>query len=164
VNGDVVMLDFGCVKRMAPTQVRWWRNFLRAYLERRFDVARDLLIEMGMIPEPARYDFESHHRMVLTTYEFCLREAPFQFDTAYMRRLINARGRDNSGKFRVNLPKDWIFATRMALGLFALLSRLEAKGDFRGLLLNVLYEPGEARPAPYTDIELSLLGGARARN
>jgi predicted unusual protein kinase regulating ubiquinone biosynthesis (AarF/ABC1/UbiB family)/DNA-binding transcriptional regulator YiaG len=156
VNGDVAMLDFGCVKRMTSPQVSWWRAFLRCYLERRFDAARDSLIEMGMIPDPARYDFESHHRMVLTTYEFCLREGPFRFDAAYMRRLINARGRDNRGKFKANLPKDWIFASRMGLGQ----ARLRAKGDFRGAMLDVLYEPGEARPAPYTDTELSLLGTA----
>ena len=111
---------------------------------------------MDMIPDPAHYDFESHHRMVLTTYEFVLREPSFQFTTAFMRRLIDARGRDNRGKFRVNLPKDWIFANRMALGLFALLARLEAKADFRGALLDVLYEPGEPRPAPYTEAELGL--------
>jgi hypothetical protein len=57
-----------------------------------------------------------------------------------------------------------IVATRMALGLFALLARLRAKGDFRGPMLEVLYESGEARPAPYTDTELSLLGTARACN
>lgn len=164
VDGDVVMLDFGCVKRMKPAQVGWWRALLRCYLERRFDAARQLLIDAGMIPDPSRYDFDCHHRMVLTTYQFCLRDTPFRFDTAYMRRLIAARGRENRGKFRVNLGKDWLFANRMALGLFALLARLEARGDFRGVLLEMLYEPWEARPAPYSDTELSLLGSVRARN
>jgi hypothetical protein len=154
-NGDVVLLDFGCVKRMDDEQTNWWRSFMRAYLERRFATARELLIQIEMIPEPDRYDFEYHHRMVLTTYECCLREAPFAFDHAFMRRLIRARGHDNRGKFRVNLPKDWIFANRMALGLFALLSRLEAKGDFRNPLLGALYEPNEPRPDPYTEAEVS---------
>jgi predicted unusual protein kinase regulating ubiquinone biosynthesis (AarF/ABC1/UbiB family) len=163
VNGDVALIDFGCVKRMSLEQVAWWKALLRSYLERRFDAARDLLIETDLIPDPSRYDFESHHRMVLTTYEFALRATPFRFDAAYMRRLINARGKDNRGKFQVNLPKDWIFANRMALGLFALLARLQATGDFRNPLLGVLYEPGEARPAPYTDTELSLLGTGRNR-
>lgn len=154
-NGDVVLLDFGCVKRMALEGVRWWRSFLRAYLERKFTTARELLIQMKMVPDPGRYDFESHHRMVLATYEFCLREEPFQFDHAFMRRLIRARGHDNRGKFQVNLPKDWIFATRMALGVFSLLGRLQARGDFRTPLLEALYEPHEPRPAPFTDAELS---------
>jgi predicted unusual protein kinase regulating ubiquinone biosynthesis (AarF/ABC1/UbiB family)/DNA-binding XRE family transcriptional regulator len=154
VNGSVVLLDFGCVKRLSPETVSWWRTFLRAYLERRFEVARHLLIDVGMIPDPANYDFDSHHRMVLATYEFCLRDAPFQFDPAFMQRLLNARGRDNRGKFRVNLPKDYLFAQRMALGMFALLARLEAKGDFRTLMLDMLYDPAELRPAPFSESEL----------
>jgi predicted unusual protein kinase regulating ubiquinone biosynthesis (AarF/ABC1/UbiB family) len=155
-NGDVILLDFGSVKRMEAAQIEWWRTFLRAYLERKLDIARELLIQIGMIPDPAGYDFESHHRMVLTTYEFCLRDTPFQFDTAFMRRLIRARGQDNRGKFQMNLPKDWILANRMALGVFALLARLEAKGDFRTPLLDVLYAANEVRPAAYTETELSL--------
>jgi predicted unusual protein kinase regulating ubiquinone biosynthesis (AarF/ABC1/UbiB family)/DNA-binding transcriptional regulator YiaG len=158
LEGDVVLLDFGCVKRMKLEQVTWWRYLMRAYLERQFDAAREMLIQMNVIPDPAHYDFESHHLMVLVTYEFALRATPFQFTVAFMRRLINARGRGNRGKFRVNLPKDWIFANRMALGLFALLARLEAKGDFRGALLDVLYEPNEPRPAPYTETELAFFG------
>ncbi|HEY3256606.1 MAG TPA: AarF/UbiB family protein [Polyangiaceae bacterium] len=156
-EAEVILLDFGCVKRMKPEQVSWWRSFLRAYLERKFEQARELLIQMDMIPDPAHYDFEAHYRMVLTTYEFSLSEAPFRFTPAFMHRLIAVRGRDNPGKFRVNLPKDWLFANRMVLGLFALLSRLEAKADFRGALLDALYEPGEPRPAPYSETELRLL-------
>ena len=89
--------------------------------------------------------------MVLTTYEFALREAPSRFTTEFMRLLI----RGNRGKFCVNLPKDWIFANRMALGLFALLARLGATADFRGALLDVLYEPGQPRPPAYSEAELA---------
>jgi hypothetical protein len=49
-----------------------------------------------------------------------------------------------------------VFANRMALGLFALLSRLEARADYREITLNLLYEPDEQRPPPYTETELSL--------
>ena len=69
---------------------------------------------------------------------------------------MNARGRDNRGLFRSNVAKDLIFATRMALGLFALLSRLEARADYREITLNLLYAANEQRPPPYTEAELSL--------
>jgi len=154
-EGKIILLDFGCVKRMKREQIDRWRCLLRAYLERKFDVARALLIQMEMVPDPAHYEFEDHHRMVLRTYEFALRQAPFQFTVAFMRRLVDVRGRDNRGKFRANLPKDWLFANRMVLGSFAILARLEAKADFRSALLDALYEPCEPRPAPYSDAELA---------
>jgi predicted unusual protein kinase regulating ubiquinone biosynthesis (AarF/ABC1/UbiB family) len=156
LDGDVVLLDFGCVRRLERTRVSWWKNLMRAYLERRFEVAQQLLIEAGAVPDPAHYDFGCHHRMVLTTYEFMLQSVPFRFDTQYMRRLLNARGRDNRGLFRSSVAKDLVFANRMALGLFALLSRLQARADYREITLNLLYEANEQRPAPYAETELSL--------
>jgi predicted unusual protein kinase regulating ubiquinone biosynthesis (AarF/ABC1/UbiB family) len=155
-NDEVTLLDFGCVKRMTAEQVDWWQRFLRAYLERDFELARRLVIQMDMVPDPDRYDFEYHHRMVLSTYEFALHAERFRFDRDFMRRMLRARGRDNPGKFRVNVPKDWIFANRMVLGLFALMARLGAEADFRGALLDLLYEPGQTRPAPYSASELAM--------
>jgi len=162
LDGDVVLLDFGCVKRVERARIDWWNSLMRAYLERRFETAREQLIEAGVVPDPAHYDFWSHHRMVLTTYEFLLRDGPFRFDTQFMRRLLNARGTDNRGLFRSNVSKDLIFANRMALGLFALLSRLQARADFREITLSLLYGPGQERPPPYTESELALfLSGDR---
>jgi hypothetical protein len=133
LDGDVVLLDFGCVRRLDHARIDWWKHLMRAYLERRFEMAQQLLIEAAVVPDPARYDFWGHHRMVFATYEFILCSEPFRFDTEFMRRLLNARGRDNRGLFRSSVAKDLVFANRMALGLFALLF---SPGSPRGLSRN----------------------------
>src|SRR5690606_34217822 len=73
-DGHVVFLDFGCVKRFSIDFVDRWRALLRAMLERRFDAAEALWLQMGMVPDVDRYDFAYHRRMLYTLYEPWLTE------------------------------------------------------------------------------------------
>jgi hypothetical protein len=69
---------------------------------------------------------------------------------------------DNRNRFRLTTPKHWVFSYRLNWGLYAVLARLGARGDWRSTILDLLYEEGEARPLPYSDSELALLAGLPA--
>ena len=64
-GGDVVFLDFGCVKRPAPAFAAAWRRFTRAALERDRQQARAAFIDMRMLLDPERYDYDYHWRMIV---------------------------------------------------------------------------------------------------
>ena len=152
--GDVVFLDFGCVKRLAPDFAAAWRRFTRAALERDRQEARASFVEMRMLLDPERYDYDYHWRMIVAGHEPFL-AAPFRFTPAFVGRAWRMVMTDNPNRFRINTPKDWVFAMRALWGLYATLARLGAEGDFRESLLALLYEPGEARPPPFTAAEIA---------
>jgi predicted unusual protein kinase regulating ubiquinone biosynthesis (AarF/ABC1/UbiB family) len=152
-DGDLILLDFGCVKRLSEPQVEWWKAYFRAYLERDLNAARELVIAMHMVPEPAVYDFDYHHRMALAELQFCLCEDPFRFTPEFLQTVVRAKYLDNPGRFRSNVPRDWVFVNRLLVGVFAVLARLQAEGAFRGVLLDLLYEPGTPRPPAYSSSE-----------
>jgi transcriptional regulator with XRE-family HTH domain len=156
-RGDVVFLDFGCVKRFTAQHLATWKRLLRAMLERDFDGAAQRWVEVGVVRDPARFDFPYHHRLTLLLHRPWLSEGEFRFTTEYVERTWRVAWIQNRNRFRVNIPKDWVFLTRLEWGLYAVLGKLEAQGRWRDKMLDLLYEPGEPRPRPYTPDELALL-------
>jgi predicted unusual protein kinase regulating ubiquinone biosynthesis (AarF/ABC1/UbiB family) len=153
----VTFIDFGCVKRFEGPQIGRWRAFIRATLERDIPRANRLWIEMGLAPDPARYDFDYHQRMIRTLYEPWLLDRPFRFTPEYLARMWNATGFENRNRARMNVPKEWVFAHRLESGLYALLTKLGATANWRAKILDILYAPGEPRPQPFSEHELALL-------
>jgi predicted unusual protein kinase regulating ubiquinone biosynthesis (AarF/ABC1/UbiB family)/DNA-binding XRE family transcriptional regulator len=158
-DGDVIVLDFGCVKNLPADLMSDWRDVLRAAVERRNDAVRNKLLTMGFVRDPQRYDLDAHCVLLLTFYEPWLTEQPFTFTPEFAARTWNEAMTDNPNKFRVNLPRDWVFINRMQFGLYGLLGKMGASGDFREPMMRLLYAPGEPRPAPIASRELALLRG-----
>jgi predicted unusual protein kinase regulating ubiquinone biosynthesis (AarF/ABC1/UbiB family) len=153
----VTFIDFGCVKRYEAAHVDRWRAFIRATLERDVPRANRLWVEMGLAPDPARYDFDFHQRMIRTMYEPWLLDRPFRFTPEYLARAWNATSFENRNRSRMNVPREWIFAHRLDTGLYALLTKLGATANWRRKMLDILYAPGEPRPAPFADHEVAAL-------
>ncbi len=159
-GGDVVFLDFGCVKRFPATMIGLWRALGRSVLERRFDVTRQVWVETGSVPDARRYDFDYCVRMMVQLYEPWLSDEPFRFTPEFVERTWRLLAVDNPNRFRSNVPKDWVFTSRLQWGVASVLARLGAEFDFRGLALDLLYDPGEPRPPPYTREERAMMGVA----
>lgn len=156
VDSEIAFLDFGCTKRFPGELVASWMRLIRVTLERDFDAARRAWVEMGMVRDPSRYDFDHHVRMMLVLYEPWLGPY-FEFTREYVERTWRMMATENPNKFRLNVPKDWVFANRLQWGLGSVLAELGARGDFRTPLLDLLYEAGEPRPEPFSARELALL-------
>jgi predicted unusual protein kinase regulating ubiquinone biosynthesis (AarF/ABC1/UbiB family)/DNA-binding transcriptional regulator YiaG len=162
-NDALVVLDFGCVKRFPPAHVALWRETMRAAMARDGATIRDLMIGSRSVPDPARYDFEYDIRTLYTFYQPWLRDAPFQFTREFAEATWRMAVVDNPNKFRVNTPKDWFLANRTQFGLYSMLGRLEACANYHRPMLDLLYEPGEPRPASFAESELALLRRAPDR-
>lgn len=158
-GGGVTFLDFGCVKRFPAEHLTRWRAVARAILERDFSRATALWIESGYIPDPEGFDFAFHHRLSLALHQPWLVEGPFTFTHELIERTWRMSWPENQNRFRLTTPKHWVFTYRLNWGLYAVLAKLGASGDWRSPILDVLYGEGEARPRPYSDSELALLAG-----
>jgi predicted unusual protein kinase regulating ubiquinone biosynthesis (AarF/ABC1/UbiB family) len=137
-GGDVVFLDFGCVKQFSPELLARWRRLIRSSLAGDVEQAQKAWIEIGMVPRPELYDFGYHDHMMRTLYEPWAGADPFRFSPEFVARLWRVLMLDNPNKFCTNNPKDWVFVNRLQWGLYAVLARLEASGDFRSAILELL--------------------------
>jgi predicted unusual protein kinase regulating ubiquinone biosynthesis (AarF/ABC1/UbiB family) len=155
----VTFLDFGCVKRFPADHLAHWRAALRAILERDFSRSAELLVDSGYIPNPEGFDFAFHHRLSLHLHQPLLAEGPFTFTHELIERTWRMSWPENRNRFRMTTPKHWVFTYRLNWGLYAVLAKLGARGDWRSPILDLLYGEGEARPSPYSDSELALLAG-----
>jgi predicted unusual protein kinase regulating ubiquinone biosynthesis (AarF/ABC1/UbiB family)/DNA-binding transcriptional regulator YiaG len=156
-GGGVTFLDFGCVKRFPADHLALWRAVVRAILERDFSRAAQLWIDSGYIPDPDGFDFAFHHRLSLSLHQPWLVERPFTFTHAFIERTWRMSWPENRNRFRLTTPKHWVFTYRLNWGLYAVLAKLGACGNWRSTMLDLLYREGEARPNPYSDSELALL-------
>jgi len=155
----VTFLDFGCVKRFPADHLDRWRAVLRSILERDFSRGAELLVESGYIPNPEAFDFAFHHRLSLHLHQPLLAEGPFTFTQEFIERTWRMSWPENRNRFRMTTPKHWVFTYRLNWGLYAVLAKIGARGDWRSPILDLLYGEGEARPSPYSDSELALLAG-----
>jgi predicted unusual protein kinase regulating ubiquinone biosynthesis (AarF/ABC1/UbiB family) len=155
--GGVIFLDFGCVKRFDLPHVERWGGFVRATLERDAVRANRLWMEMGMTPDPSRYDFDYHQRMIHTLYEPWLLDQPFRFDVEYVERLWHVVTFGNRNRASLNVPRDWVLANRLEAGLYHLLAKLGCTTNWRRKILALLYPRGATHPAPFLEQEVAAL-------
>lgn len=155
----VTFLDFGCVKRFPAEHLATWRRIIRALLERDFARAAELWVASGYVPDPDCFDFAFHHRLALHLHQPILAHEPFTFTHEFIERTWRMAWPDNRNRFRMTTPKHWVFTYRLNWGLHAILAKLGARGDWRSMILDLVYRPGEARPRPYSPSELALLAG-----
>jgi len=153
----VTFVDLGCVKRFQAQHVERWRSFVRATLEHDAARAHRLWVEMGMTPDPARYDFDYHQRMIHTLYEPWLLDRPFRYTPEYVERLWHTISFGNRNKARLNVPREWVLANRLESGLYTLLAKLGATANWRKKILDLLYEREGGRPPPFLEHEVAAL-------
>jgi predicted unusual protein kinase regulating ubiquinone biosynthesis (AarF/ABC1/UbiB family) len=153
---QVVFLDFGCVKRLSADSVLQSRRAARAILERDLATLREVASETGMVRDARRFDYGAQHRLTLALYEPYLQHGPWRFTRGFVERTWRMMWLENRNRFQTNLPRDWVFLPRLQWGLFSVLAELGAESDWRARLMDLIYEPGAARPGAYSDDELVL--------
>lgn len=144
----VALLDFGCVKRYPPEFIALWKRLLRSALEDDAAAMREVAEAMHIIRDASRYNFDYHRQMLHALYAPWLTDKPFRFSSEYVSDTWRAMIVDNQNKFRMNMPRQWMFANRLQWGLFAVLALLDAEAMWRTTMLDLLYAPGEPRPRP----------------
>src|SRR6185369_913364 len=124
--------------RFTAALVDDWRAMVRLTLERDRPALDRLMVRIGMVPDPDRYDFDHLHRTMRVICEPWLRDGPFRFTPALVERTWRSVMVDNPNRFRGNVPKDWVLTSRVQWGLFAVLGQLGASSNWRAEILDLL--------------------------
>ncbi len=155
-DGRMGFVDFGRVQELSSRFLGQWRRAIRATLERDRDGVSKVCLEMGTIPAPDTFNHAYGYRYMATFYRPFLTER-FRFTPAYLRQLWRVWVTDNVNALNTSYPADMAFFNQLTFGLGSVLCRLDVEVGCRALLLDLLYEPGERRPAPFSQEELAAL-------
>jgi predicted unusual protein kinase regulating ubiquinone biosynthesis (AarF/ABC1/UbiB family) len=134
-DDKVVFLDFGCVKRFTPEFVARWRRLCLACTHGDRATFDRCVTEFGFAPDPKTYDFDYHFHMTRAIYEPWLEDEPYLFTQAFVERTWHALVVDNPNKFKLNLPRDFLFVNRVQWGLYAVLAQLGSVSNWRHRLM-----------------------------
>src|SRR3954468_11989591 len=145
-DGTVTFLDFGCVKRLSPeTQRGLWdtacatvandaEGLLRSYIEHGFSRADD--------PPPADKVLAWHRQNFAALHQ----PQPFTFTPEFVTELLgHMANMDKDLQRRSNVPKDFLFANRIFVGLYSIPGALRPTTDWRPIFEEEV--PGEPTTA-----------------
>jgi predicted unusual protein kinase regulating ubiquinone biosynthesis (AarF/ABC1/UbiB family) len=152
--GRVAFLDFGCVRRFSEPLTAAWKMMIRSALERDHAAFRDAVVSIGFAKNDGTFDFDAHYRQYLHLIRPWLTAETGTLTRDLVVRSYRAFFLANPNRTRLKMPRELVFANRLQWGLYSVLADLEATCPYRDEILDVLYAPGEPRPAPFTDEEL----------
>ncbi len=129
-NGDVTLLDFGCVKHFDPAFVDGWKRIARSILDNDSAAFRAAWIDAGFVGRKRGFDFDHQLAAMRFLYQPMLAAAPFTFTHAFIAEVHDRTAFKNQNKWKLALPTDWLFVNRLQLGLFSVLAQLGSRARF----------------------------------
>ncbi len=133
-GGEVVFLDFGCVKRFPDAMMRPWRSLVVAHLDGRVAEFRELACQLGFIAADSPIDADLLYEYFAYFYEPFRTDQVYTFTPEYNARSLGMVFRP-SGRFagmsrRLNMPPDFVFVNRIQWGVYSILCALGATGNW----------------------------------
>ena len=136
-DGRVAFLDFGCVKRFPPRLISVWKRLTVATLKNEQSTLRRELIRHGFIERPDVVDIDQFLAFIRTLCEPWLVDATYRFSPSYTERTWREL-LDSPERFKLTMPKDMLFTTRLQWGLCALLADLGAEANWHRIMRRIL--------------------------
>lgn len=136
-DGRLICLDFGCVRTFDVPFIELLREMIRSLRDDDRAKFRAVVIELGMVPRPRRFDFE-HHFSMMHHLHLPLLSTSFRFSSEFVKKGLDFNGPSSPNARTMNMPPEYIWVARLSWGLWSLLARLKAeirvKDDIEGLL------------------------------
>lgn len=128
-DGSLVALDYGCVKTFDAAWLQPYRQLCRAVIDGDRKPFADLVHAIGLTPRPKRVDHDA--MWALFTWLYAPLSTPrFAFTRTWWeagRRFTSPR-MTNSRHW--GMPPQWLWIQRVQWGLWALMTKLRAEGEF----------------------------------
>lgn len=147
-DGGVTFLDFGCIKRYSPEQRGKLMAVGRAVLDDDAAEFAQGMAAAGFLPSPEKIDPERVWAALRPSYFPVLLEQPYTYSPETTRQIVDTQ-LGMTDEFRrivrnFDLPPEYIFLGRVALGNHSVLSGLRATGMWRSMMAEVWLgaEPG----------------------
>jgi predicted unusual protein kinase regulating ubiquinone biosynthesis (AarF/ABC1/UbiB family) len=141
-DGGVTFLDFGCVKRFSPSQVGIMRRISQSVFDDGdADALLESFIEIGCIPSTTKLEADRVFEWWAPIWDPGRgTPQPVTF-TPELAAWVTQRNFDAFGEWRDmargmgirNESKDWMFLTRIQVGLYSVLGALRATADWRAV-------------------------------
>lgn len=141
-EGEVVFLDFGCIRRFETSFIDAWRALFLSVLNGDVQGFREATLRTGMVRTKA-FDFDAHYQLMAYGLEPYL-SANFRFNSDYSARGHKLMGPRQKNGRAMDIPPAWVWLARMQFGLHGVLTKLGAEGDFGSILTQAL----SATPRP----------------
>jgi len=128
-EGTVGVLDYGCTREFEPAFVRKLVALTRAVHRDTRDALQASFIELGMVREGRRYDFETARGLVRAFYGPMLRDEVQGIDLGEarsMRQVLDSKRQ----LMKLALPGEFLFLFRIRFGLMSVLARLGARANW----------------------------------
>jgi len=136
-DGSVVFLDFGCVKRFNAGQVAQMQDLVRAVIRQDAGAVWHAFVELGFFAATGGLTRQEVLDWYSGPFEMLLGPQPFQITPEIAARIIENEASPAGPSGRVvrslSLPGDYVFLSRIDLGLFSVLAELRATADWRGI-------------------------------
>jgi predicted unusual protein kinase regulating ubiquinone biosynthesis (AarF/ABC1/UbiB family) len=128
-EGAVVMLDYGCTRLFEPEFVCKLARLTRAVHRDTRDALHASFVELGMVREGQRYDFETARGLVRAFYGPMLRDETRTLELGEARSLRQLADSKRQ-LMKLHLPGEFLFLFRIRFGLMSVLARLGARANW----------------------------------
>jgi predicted unusual protein kinase regulating ubiquinone biosynthesis (AarF/ABC1/UbiB family) len=128
-EGTVGVLDYGCTREFEPAFVRKLAALTRAVHRDTREALHASFVELGLVREGQRYDFETARGLVRAFYGPMLRDEVQGIDLGEargMRQVLDSKRH----LMKLTLPGEFLFLFRIRFGLMSVLARLGARANW----------------------------------
>jgi predicted unusual protein kinase regulating ubiquinone biosynthesis (AarF/ABC1/UbiB family) len=136
-DGTVSFLDFGCVERFRPEQVKAMREIVTAMVHQDGDGMRRALIAVGAIDVATGPSGQALLEWWSGSFEFVLGPQPFTVTpdvvAAGLKGEFSPAGPNGKVLRSFSAPPGWVFLTRIDSGMLSVLGQLRATGYWRAI-------------------------------
>ncbi len=146
-DGDVTFLDFGCVRRFAPTMIDNWKQLARSVMADDRPGFMQAFIDLGFVAKPKKFDWDHQWAMVQYLYRPFLATEPFTYTHEYVRESYGLLIFDNPNRWSGAMPREWLFLNRLQWGLNSVLAHLQATAPWGEIWRSAVESP--SIPAPF---------------
>ncbi len=132
-DGRVVFFDFGCARELDDTMVTALRCMSEAVLAEDFGAFREATLALGVVGVPAKFDYNHYYEMTRHLYRPFI-EPNFVFEPSFIRAAMDYNSPSSPNARTLAMPPAYIWVARLQWGLWSVLTRLRAEGDFLSIL------------------------------
>jgi predicted unusual protein kinase regulating ubiquinone biosynthesis (AarF/ABC1/UbiB family) len=144
-DGRVAMLDHGCTRQFEPGFVAKLANLTRAVHSDRRDAIHRALLNLGIVRENKRYEYETIRGFLRSFYGPMLVDEVRRMDLSTAMDMREALKKDRQ-LARFALPGEFLFLLRIRFGLMSVLSRLGARANWYRLEKKYVRDFAEKHP------------------
>lgn len=136
-DGTVWFLDFGCVKRFSPDQVHVMQDMIRAVVAADAQRLFSLFVQLGILEASIDASPAEVLEWWATGFEMLTGPQPYRLEPDHVAKVIEQEfsPMGESGRLvrKMAAPKDWVFMSRIDMGLMSVLAELGATGDWASI-------------------------------